>query len=176
MLYSPASIANGLLNEAFREGARISAMKLHKLVYFVHGFALAGIEEEAYRLNEEFEAWPFGPILPSLFHELRLRGGNPITKFLNGFNMRTLLPYATPDPVPTEPALQGIVEMVWQKFAPLSERHLSLITNGPNMPWSKIMHDGQGPMRFYRIDDASIMKAFQDIIVEREEDEGGADA
>lgn len=165
--YSAASLANGLLNDVFKANASVSAMKLQKLSYLLHGFALYEFRDdpEHYTLNERFEAWPFGPVLPSLYHECRLRSSGPIRKFLNGFDEITLSVAKTSAPLPSDNRLQRIIEGVWENFGSYSESYLSNITNCPKGAWAKALRDPHNlGYKNFIISHKAIRDAFSEVI------------
>lgn len=51
-------------------------LQLQKLAYFCHGWFLA--IHEVPLVNEEFEAWRFGPVLPSAYYTLKIFSSNVI--------------------------------------------------------------------------------------------------
>ena len=74
--YRACAIANYFLERAEREP--ITQMKVQKLVYFAHGWHL-GITQKPL-INEQVEAWPYGPVIPSLYQDLKRWGADPITE------------------------------------------------------------------------------------------------
>lgn len=55
---------------------RLTQMKLHRLVYYAHGWHL-GFQDTPL-LNETLEAWPYGPVVPSILREFGRFGAMPI--------------------------------------------------------------------------------------------------
>ncbi|MBL9164425.1 MAG: SocA family protein [Planctomycetaceae bacterium] len=78
MPFSADAIANFFLDKAAEEQLGLSPMKLQKLVYFAHGwhFAINGTP----LINEQVEAWKFGPVIRSLYHEFKSAGNQAITE------------------------------------------------------------------------------------------------
>jgi uncharacterized phage-associated protein len=72
---SPESVAKYILLKAAEDGELTTPLKLQKLVYLsyvrslVNGFKL---------FDEPIEAWPNGPVVPSLYQALKKYGYNPI--------------------------------------------------------------------------------------------------
>ena len=55
---------------------KLTNIHLNKIVYLIHGFCLAmldkGIIDKKY--NERVEAWMYGPVIPSIYHEFKKYG------------------------------------------------------------------------------------------------------
>lgn len=58
------------------KGETVSPKKLQKLLYYVQAWHLVHLDSPL--LEEDFEAWVHGPVLPSLYHELKSYGFNNI--------------------------------------------------------------------------------------------------
>ena len=79
MSYSAKAIANYFLGLADAEKKPISHLKIQKLVYIAHGWYLA-IKGEPLVGDEYAEAWQYGPVFPSLYHEFKIHGSGHITE------------------------------------------------------------------------------------------------
>src|SRR5690606_24176720 len=78
--YTPAHIANYFLWKAKKENIELTAMKLIKLVYVAYGWYLAFKDEKLF--DERIEAWRYGPVIPSLYHEFKRFRNDPIEKLV----------------------------------------------------------------------------------------------
>jgi uncharacterized phage-associated protein len=58
------------------EGEGLSHLKVQKLVYYAQGFHLAVRGEPLFA--ERIEAWKYGPVVPELYHALKVHGENAI--------------------------------------------------------------------------------------------------
>lgn len=68
--YLPAHIANFFLWNADKEGIKdMTPMKLIKLVYISYAWSLAIYQNKLF--NERIEAWRYGPVIPSIYHEFK---------------------------------------------------------------------------------------------------------
>lgn len=56
----------------------ISPMKLQKLLYYAQGFALAIFGKELF--PEDFEAWQYGPVIPSVYQRYKSYGNGALPK------------------------------------------------------------------------------------------------
>ena len=52
------------------------ALKLQKLLYFTQGISFCLNDEEFF--EEQFDAWVHGPVVPSVYHQYKHYGYNPI--------------------------------------------------------------------------------------------------
>src|SRR5262245_56745225 len=77
MTFPAKAVANFFLEKGFKEEIPISPMKVQKLVYFGHGWSL-GLTGDPF-IEEVIEAWPYGPVIKSLYHEFKGYGNGPIT-------------------------------------------------------------------------------------------------
>ena len=76
-----SACANTILNFSYISGDYITHMKLQKLFYFSAGYHLA--KENTYIAEHNFQAWPYGPVLPHLYDELKKFGDTPIMEFIS---------------------------------------------------------------------------------------------
>jgi uncharacterized phage-associated protein len=63
------AVANKLLDWADADGIPVSPMKLQKLVFFPHADFLVNYGKPLVR--QDFEAWDYGPVIPSLYAEFK---------------------------------------------------------------------------------------------------------
>jgi uncharacterized phage-associated protein len=78
--YTPSHIANYFLWRAWKEGIDITPMKLIKLIYIAYGWNLVLNDDRPKLFAEGIEAWRYGPVIPSIYHEFKEFANNPITK------------------------------------------------------------------------------------------------
>ena len=76
MTVSAAAAANVLLAEGENRGIALDPMKLQKLLYLAQGYYSALTEGPW--ISEPFEAWDYGPVVPSLYREFRNFGAKAI--------------------------------------------------------------------------------------------------
>ena len=75
----PKQVAEYFLNLARADDKTLSPMQVLKLVYIAHGWNL-GLNAQPL-VNEDIEAWQYGPVIPSLYHKYKQYGSNPIQDF-----------------------------------------------------------------------------------------------
>jgi uncharacterized phage-associated protein len=156
MPYSAASLANAFLSRGFQDRKDIDPMKVQKLCYLAHGFALVDLPEPV--LNELFEAWKFGPVLPSLYHACKDAGGRPIRRYLMDFDHTT--EKFSPTPFPNDPSLNAIVDYVWQNYGDKTGVELSNWTHERNSPWFQTTNGGSKILKNQDIPNEMIRQYF----------------
>ena len=139
MAYSANSIANGLLRVAQERGQTISNMKLQKLLYFAHGFWLASTGQPL--IDEQPQAWQYGPVYPSAYHEFKNCGAGPIQGLATEFNFGTL--DVTEVPLPEENVMT-FLGAVYNSYGMQSAVQLSAISHLPGSPWSRARSESGG--------------------------------
>lgn len=144
MAYSAASIANAFLSRAFRDKQSMSPMKMQKLAYIAQGYALVEMGEPLF--DELFEAWQFGPVLPSLYHECKVYKNGNITDYLQDVDLRTSR--SSPAPLPTDDVeVNQIIDFVWENYGKQSATALSDWTHAKGGPWYAVTNGGTEIMR-----------------------------
>ena len=142
--YSPSLVANAFLYKAKQSGAQISHMKLQKLVFFMHAWSLASTG--ASYVSEPPEAWTYGPVFDSLYHELKSFGSRDIDTYLMQMNPTTgeRQPMV---PVLSDVTFWGLLEQVWDRYSPLSALQLSALTHESGSPWEQARNTKAGWIR-----------------------------
>jgi uncharacterized phage-associated protein len=111
-------------------------MALIKLVYFAHGWYLA--LKGTPLLNEQVEAWKYGPVIPSLYHEFKEFGNQPITRLAHDdvvFRENGHLIIGTTTPQLEDEDARKVVGRVWEVYKPLTAVQLSNLTHLSGSPW-----------------------------------------
>lgn len=138
MLHSPKSIANFFLDLAKASGESISPMKLQKLVYYAHGW-YAGYTGQPL-INEAVEAWQYGPVIPSLYHEFKQFGSTGISCKATEFDGVTLREV----PPPQDPTIQAYLQNVWSSYGRFTGIKLSELTHSADGPWDQTWKESEG--------------------------------
>lgn len=138
MLYSPKSIANYFLDLAKASGETLDPMKLQKLVYYAHGW-YAGYTGRPL-IDESVEAWPYGPVVPSLYHEFKRFGSGSIAakaRDFVGFQHQEV-------PPPDDSGIRKFLENVWATYGRLTGIRLSEMTHASGSPWDQTRQEFPG--------------------------------
>lgn len=150
MPHDSKAVANFFLDIARAEGKDLSPMKLQKLVYFAHGWFL-GLSDEPL-IDEQVEAWPYGPVIPSLYHEFKRFGNEPITEPASELDFDDSLPggcaFRTPS-IEDNPAgnlkyTREFLKRVWDIYGVYTATQLSNLTHEPGTPWDQLLRRYNG--------------------------------
>jgi uncharacterized phage-associated protein len=139
MPHKPAHVANSILYKGRLDGVEIRPLKMQKLMYFLHGWGLATSGEPV--VGEQFEAWPYGPVLSSVYQEFKGYGSDPITEYAcefdpeSGEEKRLMVS-------PNNAAFQSLLDSVWNKYKIFSGPQLSAMTHAEGTPLKEVRDAG----------------------------------
>lgn len=175
MGYSAKALANYFLDVADSERKPITPLKIQKLVYLAHGWYL-GIYDSPLVGDEYAEAWQYGPVFPSLYHEFKVYGNSPIegralelvsAKRVAG---RIRLKTHTPKVDENDDAAVNCLRSIWEQYGPLTGGQLSSITHRQGSPWdvtAKCVKRKLGQLRKNQtIKDTTIRDYYQNLLNE----------
>jgi uncharacterized phage-associated protein len=134
MPYKAKSVANAFLTLANRDGRPIDPMKLQKLMYYANGYFIAENEGNPL-INEYFEAWDYGPVVPTVYYEFREYKERPIRRFAYTWDRKLGRTVIAPQPVNDVPA-ESVIAWVWENYGDFSGLDLSAMTHKEGTPWS----------------------------------------
>lgn len=77
VLVDAKGLANLLLDWADEDKIVITPMKLQKLLFFCHADFLVSYNKKL--VTQDFEAWDYGPVIPSVYAEFKDFGANRVT-------------------------------------------------------------------------------------------------
>ena len=120
-------VANEFIRLAQQEGRSLTPLELLKLVYIAHGYTLAGLGRPL--VNEEIEAWRYGPVIPDLYQAMRRYGGSPVIQELP-------VPFYLGNVEPLDHDEVGAVNWVYEHYKKYNGINLSALTHADDTPWS----------------------------------------
>jgi uncharacterized phage-associated protein len=140
---SAAAVANTFLDIQEQDTSsfpRIDQMKLQKLLFYSHAWHLA--QGNGPLFDEEVYAWPWGPVVPSIYGEFRDAGRQPIVGKRATELVRTgqggfaEFRIRTPKEVPAN--IMQFLRSVWATHKQFSGVQLSNATHAPGEPWTVV--------------------------------------
>ena len=142
--YSAKAVANYFLEKGKPEGVALTPMQLIKLVYFAHGWSLAIFDRPL--IDERVQAWRFGPVIPSLYHEFKIFGNQPITEEATEFTFRPgeTFRYIVPNLPQEDTGRLALLDKVWEVYSKLPALKLSQLTHEAGSPWHKAYIENPG--------------------------------
>ena len=133
MAYSAVSVANSIIKLANDRGIRdLSPMKLQKLMYFTQFWYVKNFEH--FLINDNFVRWKFGPVIPSIYYELKNYGSMHVDSYIRQLspnNEAVVYMIAKDD----DRAWQ-LLDKVLDKFGNLDGFELSALTHREKSSWS----------------------------------------
>lgn len=127
-------------------GWKLSNLSIQKLLYITH-MVFLGENGGRPLVRESFEAWDYGPVVPQVYHRVKMFGNTPIKDVF--YNESPL--------DPTTPEASTISRAV-EAFADLPASELVSITHWPLGAWAT--HYKQG-VHGIKIPNADILKEFR---------------
>lgn len=121
----PETVAKYFLLKAAQEGEPITPLKIQKLVYLAYVNALL---HDKKLFNEKIQAWANGPVVPSLYQQLRKYGFNPIDQEFYNVNVDVLLEELS--------GVTDVLDETFDEYAPKSAFDLVAITHNDGA-WSR---------------------------------------
>ncbi len=108
----------------------VNPLKLQKLLYYVQAWHLAILEEPL--LDDKFEAWLHGPVIPSIYHEYKSKYGMYDTIILSEDEKKqAIYEYENSGLIPDQFEL---IEDVLTEYGDLTAYHLEQMTHHED-PW-----------------------------------------
>ena len=161
------AVANHFLSmpQVRKEG--ISPLKLQKLVYVAHGWHLALTGGEPLVEDEIVEAWRYGPVFSSLYHEFKHFGNNAIsrqaTELVEKGHTFKLVEPALDDNDQRTPKL---LNKIWEVYGKFTGVDLSEMTHAKSTPWDKARKKEKG-LRNAHIDNQEIRRHYEKFMRSR---------
>lgn len=157
--HSPLAIANEFLRLAKRDGKDLTHMQLQKLVYIANGWLLAASERPL--VEDDPEAWEFGPVYRRLFDALKKYGRASVSEFIRWGDDT---PFSLDDGDMAEEELapdeKEILHMVWDTYGNMQAFQLSALTHQKGSPWSQTYETGRNKI----ISKELIAKHFKELM------------
>lgn len=149
MVYTPGTIANSFLERAKKHNKPITPLQLQKLMYFAQGWWLTDSDDPL--INEPFEAWEYGPVCSSVYHEFKHLGNRAIGSDKRMLDVLVDDEKGTFDVVISKPVgkeddvATSLLDFVWEKYSDFSGVELSAMTHFEKVgnPWIKSIEDAK---------------------------------
>lgn len=124
------STGNTILQKAFLEGVDITPMKLQKLVYCLYKAMYKRTKHPLF--DERFEAWKYGPVLPSIYDAFKQYGSNAIRDYARDYEGRI---FVIDEESSNE--FRECLNETWAKYKGYDGLVLSAFTHKSDTAWRK---------------------------------------
>ena len=135
-VYTPLAVANFFIGKSenkYSEGGRyLDPLKIQKIIYFAFGYTY-GLKNRTL-FNEAIQAWKFGPVVPSLYHEFKHYQYSVITELGTDFDW-VKGKKTTPKIENQDKNVIEVLTAVWDTLGGYSASDLVTITHGVGTPW-----------------------------------------
>jgi uncharacterized phage-associated protein len=148
------AIARQLIASAEAKKIPVTNLKIQKLLYFSHGLSLVWKNEKL--LEEDFQAWKYGPVLPSLYHDLKIFGQSPL-KISSGF-IRSWPEIKIQE---QKSKVEEIINLVLDQLGGHTGPQLVEISHNNQGPWHAVYNSEKKDIK---ITNAAIKKYFETIV------------
>ena len=125
---------SAVANEFLEKSDKISVLKLVKLCYIAQGFSLAVLDRPIFN-DDRIEAWKYGPVVPSIYHEFKHFGRDYITEKSEFVTRTDDFSCMKETPSLTDENDKKIVQIVWNMYGELSANRLIDLTHKSGTPW-----------------------------------------
>jgi len=131
-IVTPDLVAKYFLLKAKEDGDLVSPLKIQKLVYYAYAWFLVHNNKKLF--NEGIEAWPNGPVVPSLYKQLKKYGSSPINieEFTKVKSEKDYSDLA--NLIPEE--AKTLLDSVYSKYMILTPFELVMLTHNEK-PWKE---------------------------------------
>jgi uncharacterized phage-associated protein len=121
-MHKAVKVANEFIKIGTNCGKPLTPMQVIKLVYIAHGLKLGFLKESL--IEDDVEAWKYGPVIDSVYQPLKMYRGDKITCEIK-LQSSEILPKEDKD----------IIEGTFNRYGYLSGAQLSALTHQKDTPW-----------------------------------------
>lgn len=151
-----SSVANEFIKLSKESNYELTNMKLVKLMYIAQGLSLSLLDRPLFT-NDTIEAWKYGPVIPSVYHEFKHFKSDPITS--NSVTLDSEWNFLS-EPCLTDKDDEKVVLLTWRLYKDISAKDLVELTHMPGTPWSLTYRPDQN-----RIISNELIKRYYDKFV-----------
>lgn len=145
MAYSASAVANAFIERAAQgKIPDLTPMKVQKLLFYTQSWFLKLYGNKPL-IDDSFARWRHGPVITSLYHDLKNYGYSPVKNKLSravpspeGHGIRLI----TPEVDPSDKAAIELIDRIAEVYGKFSGTQLSAMTHAPGTAWS--IHGGDG--------------------------------
>lgn len=130
-LCTAADLSRYVVGKCALDEEPVSNLQLQKILYFLQ-LVYCRTTGGKLLFNDQFEAWPYGPVIRSVYVDFSVYGGDAIEGY-HGFEIPGI-----PDGV------KLFIDAGIKKLRALSPWDLVRTSHAPGSPWAQVYRDGAG--------------------------------
>ncbi|QCA04854.1 Panacea domain-containing protein [Pantoea vagans] len=139
MAYSAIAVANAFIERA-KEGKipDLTPMKVQKLLFYTQSW-YARLYDGEQLIDDSFARWKFGPVITSLYHDLKAYGYRPVTEKIS---RAVLAPggkgvsLITPEVGADDKVANAMIDKIVEVYGRYTGNQLSAMTHAKGTAWS----------------------------------------
>ena len=156
------AVANEIIILAKAAGDPPTQMKLQKLMFYAHGWHLALADTPL--IDQQFEAWQYGPVVSSVYHTFKHYRMAPITALGTDIQMiGGSIQLVSPQLINGAGYAAALLRKTWEVFGHYSGGQLSAMTHAEGTPWANARRT-YGNMDNVPMSDESIKQYFRGLM------------
>ncbi|HCR3195042.1 TPA: DUF4065 domain-containing protein [Morganella morganii] len=142
MAYSAVAVANAFIQRALNgEIPDLTPMKLQKLMFYAQSWSLRLTDKAL--IDDFFAKWQYGPVIPSLYHEVKMYGAGKITSKISNVEYDGTNLFSVQPMVPeSDEHVNALISKIIEVYGALRGTQLSYLTHLPETAWHKANKDG----------------------------------
>ena len=150
-MFQSLAVANEFIAISLAKNDPVTPMKLLKLVYFAHGWHLGLYDRPL--INEQVEAWKYGPVVASIYHEVKSYGTNNINSLIEYTDFSVTQEAMVIEVPRIDSSIQAgqqalsLIKRVWKVYSPHTGIQLSSMTHQTGSPWFKVWNKMAAPIK-----------------------------
>lgn len=143
MAYSALAVANAFIERAKAGKLKgLTPMKLQKLLFYTQSWHLRDTNGVPL-MDDNFARWQYGPVIPSLYHELKSYGARPVTALLSNLKREDDgYVMVTPSIPKTDAAAHKLIDQIVEVYGSLTGTQLSNLSHEEGTAWALRGADG----------------------------------
>lgn len=151
--YPSAAIANYFIQKAHQDKTPLSPMKLLKIVYYAYGWHYALTDKPL--ISERIQAWRYGPVVMSLYYELKGYGNSNIAELILDTNKN-------PVSIDNDDSyVKSLLDRIWKMYSRFTASQLSGMTHVDGNPWHQTWSEVENNELFVEIDPDLVTRHFK---------------
>ncbi len=124
-------LARYIVNKCFIENHPVSNLQLQKILFFLQTIFCKSKNGLELLFLDEFEAWPYGPVLPNVYQEFSEYGGIPIErKFITDLRF--------------DEETSNFIDEGINILSEKSPWDLVRLSHAKESPWARVFKNGEG--------------------------------